>query len=136
MPYATTLQRTTLLAILAFSANLKYTIDNCGVHKTKAVQVLAQLTGDGAMEVNNACTTSGVRADAHVYYETWPVVINALIHCFVTEHVLQEAHCLVFRAAKWQGNDDLKLRTKCSKLQYRIVAFLQLSRNVITTFVS
>lgn len=73
------------IALLAFLANLSGMLDNRCVHEEEAIQVLAYLLSDGAMEVY---TASGISTCAHDYHVTWPVFINARIQRSLTNFVL------------------------------------------------
>lgn len=71
------------IVLLAFSTINKDTFDNCDV--CEAVQLLAFLLSDDIMQkYKKAYTANGVSIDAQVCHETWPAIINALIHLFPT----------------------------------------------------
>lgn len=84
----------------AFVVNLKNTVDTCDVYEGEAVRVLALLLNDGAKSVYQTYSAHEMSTNDHVYHGTWPMVINVLMHCFLAESVLQEAHYFVTRAIR------------------------------------
>lgn len=67
------------IALLAFVADLKDTFDNCSVCEVEALWVPACMLSDGAKEMYETYTASGLSTDADVDHGTWKVVVNALI---------------------------------------------------------
>lgn len=66
------------IVLLALPADLKDTFDNCSACEDEAILVISYLLSDGAKEMHEAKTASGMRTDAPVYYSTWAEVIKAL----------------------------------------------------------
>lgn len=70
---------------------------------------------DGAKEVYEPDNGNGICTNAHVYFEIWPVVINALGHRFMTKNVLQEVHDVVTRSSQRPDENKPKFKTRLSK---------------------
>lgn len=68
-----------VIDLLTVSANFKVMFKKCNACVGEAVCVLAYLLDDGAKLGYEAYTANEMNTDAHVYYKTRPVVINALI---------------------------------------------------------
>lgn len=62
-----------------------------------------------------AYTANGMSTDGHVSHQTWSVVINELIHRFLTEIVFQEAIYLVAGVFQQLGKDKLELEFQITK---------------------
>lgn len=74
-----------VIVLLTFLADLKNTFGNWGKCETNAIWDLAYLLSDGSKEVYEAYTAIRMSSNAHIYHETWPMVINALIKRFFTK---------------------------------------------------
>lgn len=66
--------------------------------KNIAIRKLATFLSGSALEVLEACGANKMGTGAHVYYKTWPVVLNALFQRLLTGKMLQKANNVVTRA--------------------------------------
>lgn len=113
------------IALLAFLADRKDSLHNCGLCESENVQVPANLLSGGAQKVDDAYKANGMSTDAHLHRETRPVIINALIQCFLIENLLQEPHDLVIRVSQQPDGDELYFETRIFK-STSAVTFLHL----------
>lgn len=56
--------------------------------KMKLFQLEKYLVTDSAREIYEPYTANGLSIDAHIYHETWPVVINVFIQHSSTKNTV------------------------------------------------
>lgn len=96
---------------------------NCGVFNSDAVCILTYLLSDDAMGVYETCIAEKMSINAHVFHETWPLVLNNLVQLFMTKNELQEGDEAGLQAPQGRTSLSWNWRPDVLRLEDSVVRF-------------